>query len=342
MTTKTLIPFAALGLLFALRTATAEKPRPAPQPTQQPPRSPFRETVAGAGLVEASTENVSVGSQISGVVSAVLVEPGQDVLAGAPLFALDERADRATVLVRRAELASAERRLERLERAPRPETIVPLRAAVAEAEARRDDARVQLERWEKLVSRSAVSEHELSLKRYATLVAERQVDHARADLDLALAGTWEPEVAEARAAVDVAKAELGPALVELERLVVRASVAGRVLRVNVRPGELVQPTTAAVLLGDTGTLHVRVSIDEADAPRLRDGAAARASIKGLPEPTFALRHVRTEPYVVPKRSLTGQTNERVDTRVLEVVYAVEGPRPARLFVGQQVDVFIER
>lgn len=342
MNVKTLAPFAALGLLFAVRTAIAERPQPAPRTTVAPPRRPFEACVAGAGLVEARTENVAVGSAISGVVSAVLIQTGEEVPAGAPLFVLDERADRAVVAVRRAHLLSAERELARLREPARAERVAQLTAAWREAEARRDDARVQLGRWEALVREAAVSQHELSLKRWAVVVADRQVDRAKAELDELVAGTWAPDVAVAEAAVEVARADLARAEVEVERLVVRAPVAGRVLRVNVRPGELVQPTTGAVLLGDTGTLHVRVSIDEADVPRFRPGAAARASLKGLPEPSFALRFVRTEPYVVPKRSLTGQADERVDTRVLEVVFAVEGKVPAPLFVGQQVDAFIAR
>jgi multidrug resistance efflux pump len=186
-----------------------------------------------------------------------------------------------------------------------------------------------------------VSEHEASLKRYAELVAERQLEHAKAALAETRAGTWQPDLAIAEAAVAVARAELEQAEVELDRLVVRAPVAARILRINVRPGELVQPETGAILLGDTERLHVRVSIDESDVPRFRPGARARASIKGLGDPTLELRFVRTEPYVVPKKSLTGQTNERVDTRVLEVIFAIEGKPPVPIFVGQQIDAFIE-
>jgi len=53
-----------------------------------------------------------------------------------------------------------------------------------------------------------------------------------------------------------------------------------------------------------------------------------------------LRFVRVEPYVVPKRSLTGDNTERVDTRVLQVIYEV-ADEDQPLFVGQQVDVFID-
>jgi hypothetical protein len=44
--------------------------------------------------------------------------------------------------------------------------------------------------------------------------------------------------------------------------------------------------------------------------------------------------------VVPKRSLTGDSTERVDTRVLQVIYAISDDK-LPLFVGQQMDVFIE-
>ena len=59
-----------------------------------------------------------------------------------------------------------------------------------------------------------------------------------------------------------------------------------------------------------------------------------------PSQTFGLRFVREEPYVIPKKSLTGDNTERVDTRVLQAIYAVEGAK-RQLYVGQQVDVFIE-
>ena len=123
---------------------------------------------------------------------------------------------------------------------------------------------------------------------------------------------------------------------------IRALVDGEVLQVNVRPGEFVgaPPSQALVVLGNVTQLHVRVDIDEYDIPRFIADAPARATLKGQPDESFPLRFVRIEPYVVPKKSLTGDNTERVDTRVLQVIYAIDtGGR--RLFVGQQLDVFID-
>jgi hypothetical protein len=87
-------------------------------------------------------------------------------------------------------------------------------------------------------------------------------------------------------------------------------------------------------------LHVRADIDEYDIPRFVPEAQARATLKGQPDISFPLRFVRVEPYVVPKKSLTGDNTERVDVRVLQVIYAID-TQGKRLFVGQQLDVFVE-
>jgi multidrug resistance efflux pump len=115
-----------------------------------------------------------------------------------------------------------------------------------------------------------------------------------------------------------------------------------VLQINVRPGEFVgaPPGQALVVLGNVGRLHVRVDIDEHDIPRFRPGAPARAMLRGNPRQEYPLTFVRVEPYVVPKRSLTGDNTERVDTRVLQVIYALE-PEERTVYVGQQLDVFLD-
>jgi multidrug resistance efflux pump len=120
-------------------------------------------------------------------------------------------------------------------------------------------------------------------------------------------------------------------------------VDGQVLRLNVRPGEYAAAgrlDPPLLLLGDVTRLHVRTDVDENDAWRVRAGARAQAFARGNPELAVELEFVRVEPWVLPKRSLTGDASERVDTRVLQVLFAFDrGDLP--LFVGQQLDVFIE-
>ena len=78
---------------------------------------------------------------------------------------------------------------------------------------------------------------------------------------------------------------------------------------------------------------------ETETWRIRPGNAALARLRGNPEISAPLTFVRFEPYVLAKRSLTGDTTERVDMRVLQAIYEF-APSAFPAFVGQQVDVFI--
>ena len=94
------------------------------------------------------------------------------------------------------------------------------------------------------------------------------------------------------------------------------------------------------MMGDLSKFHVRVDIDEHDIARFPIGAPARAYVRGATHKELALSFVRVERYVMPKKSLTGENTERVDTRVLQAIYAIE-PSGHTVYVGQQLDVFVE-
>src|SRR5262249_25930780 len=116
-----------------------------------------------------------------------------------------------------------------------------------------------------------------------------------------------------------------------------------VLQVKIRAGEFAPAATTEtplVLLGRSKPLHVRVDVDEHEGWRVRPGAAGVGHLRGNADVKTPLRFVRFEPFVVPKKSLTGDSTERVDTRVLQVIYRVERD-DLPLFVGQQLDVFID-
>jgi multidrug resistance efflux pump len=297
--------------------------------------------VAGAGIVEAQTENISVGSQLPGVVTRVLVVVGQKVKAGEPLFTLDERAMRAELAVREANLAAAQAELGRLQALPRPEEIPPTLAKMRAAEAIMRQQKDLSERAKKL-GREAIAEEEMIRREHEFNSAKERFAEADAQLELLKAGAWEKDLAMARARVQQSQAQVEQTRVEIDRLTVRAQVDGEVLQVNVRPGEFVGAPhgQALIVLGDCSRLHVRVDIDERDIPRFHKEAPARAIVRGHHHLEFPLRFVRVEPFVVPKKSLTGDNSERVDTRVLQVIFALE-PQEQPVYVGQQMDVFID-
>jgi RND family efflux transporter MFP subunit len=293
MIRKYVLPvLAAVGVAFGLFTSLrGGRELPAAPPVAAPAAAPYRTFVAGAGIVESSTENIAIGTPIAGIVAAVNVTVGTVVETGAPLFRIDDRLPAAELAVRRAEVQVAEAQLA--------------------------EARNQLRLAESLGDKRAISVEELDRRRFA-------VDRAAAEL------------AEARAVFESARTHL-------DMLTVRAPVAGQVLQVNVRVGEFAPtnaPAIPLVLLGNVAPLHIRVDVDETDAWRVQAGAPAVAVLRGNSDVQTPLEFVRFEPYVVPKRSLTGESTERVDTRVLQVIYSFSrGDLP--IFVGQQMDVFIE-
>lgn len=338
------LPLTALAMLFfaVYHVVRAQQTPPALEPPVMPARSPFGKGVAGAGLVEAQTENISVGTNLSGIVTVVYAKVGQKVRKGDKLFKLDDRALKAEWRVREAAVESAAAQLRKLQQMPRPEEVPALEARLAEMRANLADQLDLAQRARRLYSTRAISHEERNHRDQASTMAREQVRKAEADLSLMKSGAWKPDLTVAEASVEQAQAMLQATETELARLEVQALVDGEVLQVNVRPGEYVsaQAGQALIVLGNVSCLHVRVDIDEHDIPRFRPEAKAKAMLRGDPRQEFELRFVRIEPFVVPKKSLTGDNTERVDTRVLQVIYAlVDSTR--RVFVGQQLDVYIE-
>lgn len=344
MIRKFLLPALAIaGALFAAWSAANASRKTEPTPPVVPPaRSLFASAISGAGIVEASSENIAIGSPVSRIVTDVFVRIGQEVKKGEPLFRLDDRDWKAQLGIRRTALELAEAKLNRLRAAPRIEDVPPAEARVAAEEAVLADLRWQLQKLENL-SADIVAPEEMARARYAVDAGAARLLEARARLELLKAGAWQADLDVAKAEVDAARAEHGLVETEMERLTVRAPVDGTVLQANVRVGEFAAGgvmATPLIVFGATHPLHVRVDVDENDAWRFRSNAPAVAFVRGNRDLETKLTFVRTEPFVIPKRSLTGQSTERVDTRVLQVIYSFD-PKSIPVYVGQQMDVYIE-
>ncbi|MFM8290938.1 MAG: HlyD family secretion protein, partial [Planctomycetia bacterium] len=241
LVTQWLLPVVALGLLgFAGWFVWRSRPQTTnPAPPVAPAVNPYADALAAAGIVEAQTENIAVGSATPGVVVEVLVKVGDDVKPGAPLFRLDDRELRAELAVRAAAVDRSKSDLVRLEAEPRPEKIPVLAAMVREAEALLARERDVLKRSQETFAQRVTTAEDLVTKQQAVAYAEAGLAKARADLDLLEAGSWQYDRDVSRADLKRSEAEAGKIETELDRLVVRALVAGRVLQVNVRPGEFV-------------------------------------------------------------------------------------------------------
>jgi multidrug efflux pump subunit AcrA (membrane-fusion protein) len=302
----TLPVLAILGFSFATySTVNGNQPAPVAPPVAEPAHAPFPAFIAGSGIIEAQSRNIAIGTPLSGIVKSISVKIGDQAQAGSVLFSLDDREARAELAVKQADLAKA-------------------RAGVAEAETEHKNAKTLLALAENISDPRAISQDELERRRNALTSAQSKIATAQA------------QVLQAEAAVASVKTTL-------ERLVVRAPVDGEVLQVNIRPGEFASSGVLSlplILLGDLQQLHVRVDIDENDAWRFQKNGKAVAFLRGNRDFSTDLNLAWVEPYVLPKRSLTGDSIERVDTRVLQVVYRFARDK-LPVYVGQQMDVFIE-
>lgn len=338
------LPLLSLAaVLFALRhVVIADEEPPKQPPPVEPARSPYLSPLAGAGVIEPMTENIAVGSHLPGVVAEVFADVNSEVAAGAKLFRLDDRQLRAELEVRQAMLDAAKAMLEKLRSQPRPEELPITEAKVEEARALVADAKAQYDRAEQGNRTGAVAEDEFVRRKFTVATANALLAKAEAELKLLRKGAWKPDLLVAEAQVKQAAAQVKQTETELSRLEVTAPVAGRVLQKNVRPGEYVgiPPGQPLMVVGDVRTLHVRMDVDENDISRFKTDLPGKAITRGANKREVNLKFVRVEPYVVPKKTLTGSGTERVDTRVLHVIYAIE-TRDPNLYVGQQVDVYLD-
>jgi RND family efflux transporter MFP subunit len=290
---KRLLPILAIvGFAVAVAVVMLERQhQPAKQSASTLQPAPYAQQVAGLGTIEAGSQDVAIGTPISGIVAAIDVKPGDRVQAGDVLARMDDRDVQARLVSATARVAEARDLLARAQH-----ELIP-----AEALAR---------------------EHVIG-----------QVELTRRRDDAAVS----------RASVEVSEAQVGELRAEIERRLIRAPVSGRILRVNLHPGELAAADPAAaplMVIGDDQALLVRVEIDERDASRVAEGASAVATPRGNPQVRMPLRFVRIEPYVAPKSVLAGRSGERTDVRVLQVVFSLDRT-DAPVYVGQQVDVLID-
>lgn len=339
-----IVPIVAiLSLTLAVAWALASKPVHKPTvPPSPPPESTSENTVAAVGLVEPASENIELSCSVSGMVTGLYVKAGDQVKKGQRLFTVDDRDVASQLGVKRAALALAQARLEKLEQAPRAEEIPPAEAKVDEAKTQLADAEVQVKLIHSVSDRRAVREEDVKRRELNYEAAKARLKQAEKDLALLKAGTWKPDLRIARAEVEQAAAEVRQLETELARLTMVAPVDGTILQNKVRLGQYAQcgPLAEPLMIFGGGTeLHVRTDVDESDAWRVPAGAQAVAYLRGNSQVHFPLEFVRFEPYVIPKKSLTGDAAERVDTRVLQVIYRFRDPK-ASVFDGQQVDVYI--
>jgi multidrug efflux pump subunit AcrA (membrane-fusion protein) len=305
---------ALLGIVMmasVLQTLRGQETGTIAPPPIDPPKKPFEKTVAATGIIEALNENVSIGVPIPGLVLEIpeKIVVNANVSKGEPLFRLDDRELQATLIKQRAAVAVAN-------------------ANIAVQKATLAKNQDQLDRLTSVTDARAISKDDLINRTNDVSVSKAQLLAAEAQLKSAEADSRQTELL-------------------LERLTVKSPRDGVILQVNIREGEYAstQPKAPVMIIGEQGKLQVRADVDEQNAMNVKPKKDGFAYVKGDSATRIPLSFSRIEPFVIPKVSLTGASTERVDTRVLQVIFSIQlpadWPKDKRLYVGQQVDVFID-
>jgi HlyD family secretion protein len=321
MIRKYVLPLLAMiGLAFAVTMVIrGNRAAPVAQSGVQAANAPFASYIFGPGIVEASTENIAIGTPVSGIVTAIYVKWGDKVKSGAPLFKVDTRDLEAQLLPANAKVNEVEAQL------------LPLTANVKEAQATLAKAEYRLKVGGGLEPGVSISVEEMANRRFDVAI------------DSAIRDSAEAQVAQVKAQIATARAQVQQIIDEIKLRTIRTPVSGSILQMKIRLGEYAQSgvlSTPLMVLGNDTILHVRVDIDESDAWKFRPGAPAVAYVRGNAGLKTALRYVRTDPEVVPQALLTGDATQRTDTRVLQVIYRFDRAS-LPTYVGQLMDVFIE-
>ncbi len=298
-----------------------------------------RWTAVAPGRVEPLSREIKIAAPVIGRIAEVLVKPNDKVFAGELLVRLDD--SEALARLAAAEAQAALRKRVRND-ASTPKGSAERRKvedAVADAERAVAEARAGLDRTAAARRTGRTSQAGLDAARLALSLAQ---DRLREQQDAlrrvkAAAGTALPSRLEGE--LNVSRAELTLAEAELEKTRIRAPLAGTVLQVQAKVGELAPPSSEQplVLLGDVSALRVRAELDEKDLVKIRVGQRVFVRVDAFRDREFEGKVASIDQVVGPSRISARGQRKFSDVDVMEVLVDLADPGP--LVPGMQADVY---
>jgi HlyD family secretion protein len=343
------------GLLSAYVYAIPKKPLP---PAFNPASNPFAKGIFANGIVESyqpSGENTNIYPEVSGTIVRIDVHEGDHVEKGAPLFSLDDSVQRGIAEQQRAQAEAARAMLEELRAEPRRETLAVAKAQVGLAAANLKSANDSYQKQKRSyeIAPESVSRDTLDAARNATSSAEANLEVVTRQYRLTKAGAWIYDIRNQERQYDALTKAYAASSALLAKYTVVAPADGIVLSIGVAVGSSVSPQgtyntytqafgPVLVMGRQTPYLAVRCYVDEILIPKLSVGGGLRAemTIRGT-STKVPLEFVRVQPYVSPKIQLSNERTERVDVRVLPIVFRFVPPAGMGVYPGQLVDVYME-
>jgi HlyD family secretion protein len=359
MRNKIIFAVAGMGLMLGLVSAYLFSQQPKAQPPVfTPAANPYAHGIYSDGMIEsdqAQGENINIYPEVPGPITRILVTEGQLVHKGDALLTIDDSVQRATAEQLQAQAEAAGAMLNELRAEPRSENLAVSLAQVENAKATLRSATDQLAKQQHSYDMDArsVSQDALDNAKNAERIAATNLEVIQRQYELLKAGAWAFDIQnQERTYTALRKAYLASAAL-LGKYTVRAPSDGIVLALHTGVGSYVSTQGAydtytegfgpLVVMGmPQEHLQVRAYIDEILVHELPDPSKMKAQmfIRGTND-QVPLTFVRIQPYISPKIELSDAREERVDLRVLPVIFRFERPRNLSLYPGQLVDVYVD-
>lgn len=342
------------GCVVAYVSGITQSPLP---PAFSPPTNPYPNGIYAEGLVESdqpSGENTNVYPEVTGTVKQILVTEGQEVKKGTVMLLIDDSIQRATVEQLQSQAQAASTVLEELKAQPRKETLDVSEAQVVSAQAALKTAQDELDKQQAAydINPKSISKDALDSAANAVATAKANLDVALKQRDLTKAGAWIYDINNQERQYNALFKSYSSASALLSKYTLRAPKDEIVLAINSTVGSFVsgqgaydaytQGMDPVLVLGSPHAhLNVRCYVDEILVPRLPTPARMKAqmSVRGS-NVKIPLEYVRMQPVISPKIELSDQRQERVDVRVLPIIFRLEKPEGLTLYPGQLVDIYI--
>lgn len=358
MRNKIIFAVSGLGVLLALFSAYIfSQQQPVLPPTFNPATNPYTKGIYAEGIIEsvqAQGENINIYPEVSGPITSVPVAEGAKVKKGDVLLTIDNSVQRATAEQQQAQADAALALLNELKAEPRPETLDVAAAQVDNARATLKNAQDQLAKQEKsyALDKKSVSLDVLDNARNAEKIAEASLAVAQKQYDLTKAGAWSYDIENQQKQYEALSKAAASSAALLDKYTLKAPSDGVVLTLQSAVGSYVssqgaydaytQAQNPLIVMGTPDAqLQVRVYIDEILVHDMADPAklTAQMFIRGT-DAHIPLTFTRIQPYVSPKIELSDERQERVDVRVLPVIFSFDRPKDLNLYPGQLVDVYV--
>lgn len=358
MKTKPLFILAGIGILAGLISVFVYSEKAKTLSPVAVSYNPYIKGVYANGIIESyqnTGENINIYPEVSGRVTAVFTNDGHILKKGDPILAIDDSVQREIVAKDKAQADAALSMLEELKAQPRKENLDVAKAQLDYAEANLKNVQDQLVKIQKSyhLDVQSISKNVLDNAINAVKIGKENLNVAKAQYDLVKAGAWIYDIKNQENQYFALVRTYQSDLALLNKYIIRASIDGIVLRVGAAIGGYISP------LGNYGTytqnmepvavmgilnpyMEVRCYVDEILVPKLPDGAKIEATmfIRGENNKSVPLEFVRIQPYTVPKVELSDARTERVDVRVLPIIFKFKKPADINIFPGQLVDIYI--